>query len=112
MLKIALKRLAHSLLVLALLMTSVFFLIRFAPGGPFDSDRALPAEVKKQIEHRYGLDAPVVVQYGRWVRASVQGDFGNSFQHPDRPVLEILSMALPHSLSLGAIALLAALVIG
>ncbi|MBU6375491.1 MAG: ABC transporter permease [Bdellovibrionales bacterium] len=112
MIQIALKRLAHSLIVLSLLMTSVFFLIRFAPGGPFDSERALPAEVQRQIEQKYGLDAPLWVQFGRWARASLEGDFGNSFQHPDRPVSEIVLSALPNSLSLGGIAFLAAMLIG
>jgi oligopeptide transport system permease protein len=112
MLELSLKRLLHSLMVLGLLMTAVFFLVRFAPGGPFDSDRVLPAEVQRQIEHRYGLDAPLFVQFGRWIRSSLSGDFGTSFQHPDRSVTEILSMALPHSLSLGGLSLLAALLIG
>ena len=52
------------------LLASVFFLIRFAPGGPFDTDRVLPPEVRRNIEVRYGLDAPIAVQFGRWVRAT------------------------------------------
>jgi oligopeptide transport system permease protein len=109
---LGLRRLLHSLAVFVILMTSVFFLVRFAPGGPFDSDRVLPPEIQKQIEQRYGLDAPVSVQYFRWVKASIQGDFGTSFQHPDRSVSEILSSALPHSLALGGISLLFAFLIG
>jgi oligopeptide transport system permease protein len=112
MLELSLKRLLHSLLVLSLLMLAVFFLVRFAPGGPFDSDRVLPAEVQLQIERRYGLDAPITHQFGRWAWASLSGDLGISFQHPDRSVSEILSMALPHSFALGGISLFAALLFG
>ncbi len=112
MLELALRRLLHSLLILAVLMVTVFFMVRFAPGGPFDSDRVLPPEIQIQIERRYGLDAPVPVQFGRWLVASLRGDFGHSFQHPDRSVLEIIEISLPHSLALGGLALTLALLFG
>ena len=112
MLELSLRRLGHSLFVLAVLLASVFFLIRFAPGGPFDTDRVLPSEVRRNIEVRYGLDAPIAIQFGRWVRATASGDLGQSFQHPDRAVAEILSTAFPRSLLLGALALTAAFVLG
>jgi oligopeptide transport system permease protein len=112
MLRLVISRTLSSLAVLALLICSVFFLMRFAPGGPFDSERVLPPEIQRQIEHRYGLDAPVALQFGRWINCLFRGDLGTSFQHPDREVWEILATAVPHSAALGGLALGIALLLG
>jgi oligopeptide transport system permease protein len=103
-----LKKIFNSALLLWVLLTAVFFLIRFAPGGPFDTDRVLAPELRQAIHAHYGLNAPVWHQYLRWLQSGVRGDFGNSFQYPDQPVSELIGHALPISAGLGWSALLLA----
>ena len=82
-------KLAQSALLMLVLLSAVFFMIRFAPGGPFDDERVLPPEVQAQIEARYGLNAPVHTQYVRWMGRLAHGDLGYSFQYTDQTVTEI-----------------------
>lgn len=104
-----LGRILQSALLMFVLMTAVFFLIRFAPGGPFDGERVLPREVQAQIDARFGLDAPVLIQYGRWLGQLASGDLGYSFQYTDQRVTEIIASALPTSMGLGLVSLLLAM---
>jgi oligopeptide transport system permease protein len=79
--------------------------MRFAPGGPFDSDRAWPPEIEANINHLYELDQPVYVQYGHWLRDLAHGDLRESFQYLGRPVSEMLAESFPTSFALGGLAL-------
>ncbi|MGZ3709865.1 MAG: ABC transporter permease, partial [Bdellovibrionota bacterium] len=108
----SLRRLAGALPTLLLLLTLTFFLLRLAPGGPFDSDRAWPPEIQANIAHKYELDQPVVVQFGHWLRDLVHGDLRDSFQYIGRPVTEIIRESFPTSIALGAWALVLAVVFG
>jgi oligopeptide transport system permease protein len=108
----ALKRLLGAVPTLFVLATLTFFLVRLAPGGPFDTDKAFPPEIKANIERTYGLDQPVYVQYGRWLKGICHGDFHESFQYLGRPVTEIILTALPSSLFLGLLALIFSVGIG
>ncbi|HLS05184.1 MAG TPA: ABC transporter permease, partial [Wenzhouxiangella sp.] len=74
MLKYSLRRLLSAIPTLLLLITFAFFLIRVAPGGPFDSERALPAEIEANLAAKYHLDEPLVLQYGRYLWQIVRGD--------------------------------------
>jgi len=106
------KRLPGALITLFLLASSTFFLLRLAPGGPFDSDQMWPAEVQANILKKYELDQPVQTQFFHWLRDAVQGDLRESFQYLDRPVLEILRETLPISATVGGGALLLAITLG
>src|SRR5262245_21166887 len=92
--------------------TLAFFLVRLAPGGPFRAEREIPAAVKSQMMHRYGLDQPLHVQYIRFLGSVARLDFGPSYKFPSRQVREIIASALPVSLELGGWALLLALATG
>ena len=75
MLQILLKRLLIAIPVILIVITITFFLIRMAPGGPFDAEKAVPPEVLKSLNERYNLDAPVIVQYKDYMLNLLQGDF-------------------------------------
>ncbi|MEC9475867.1 MAG: ABC transporter permease [Planctomycetota bacterium] len=92
--------------------TISFFIVRAAPGGPFDEERDPPADVKRAIEQRYNLDAPLWVQYldqlGGWLLL----DPGPSLRQPDHDVASILAAGLPVSLLLGGLALILGTTVG
>ena len=94
------------------IITITFFIIRLAPGGPFLSEREIPPEARATLVAKYGLDQPLHVQYGRYLRNVVRFDLGPSYKYPARSVREIVLGALPISLELGAWAILLALLVG
>lgn len=106
------RRLLYAPIVLFLLVTMTFFLVRLAPGGPFSNERDLPEEVETALNARFGLDQPLHVQYMRMMSGLVRGDLGPSMKHRDRTVRDIISDHLPPSLLLGATAILLALWVG
>ena len=112
MLKFVLKRIAEFIPVLLVIVTLTFFLIRLAPGGPFDSERAVSPEVMAQLKAHYNLDAPIWRQYLDYVWGVAHGDLGPSFKKPSYTVREWIEMRLPVSLELGVYGLAVALVIG
>jgi oligopeptide transport system permease protein len=105
-------RIGESLLTLFLLALLCFFLLRAAPGGPFDSERELDATQRQQLIQQYGLDKPLALQFGQYLVAAARGDLGNSFQYPDYQVSELLQSGFSVSGWLGGWALLLALLIG
>lgn len=105
-------RAAEALLTLWLLATLCFVLLRAAPGGPFDSEKAAPPEVQAALAARYRLDRPLPAQYGAWLGDVLHGDLGPSFQYPDYTVNQLVGQALPVSALNGALALLLALALG
>lgn len=112
MLLFAVKRLLSAIPTLLILITLAFFMMRAAPGGPFDSERALPPAVQAQVEAAYHLDEPLWQQYGRYLGAVARGDLGPSFQYPGYSVNELIIAGLPVSLSLGVLAMLLAILLG
>jgi oligopeptide transport system permease protein len=98
--------------VLLVIVTGAFFVMRIAPGGPFDMERALPVEVRANIEAKYHLDEPLVGQYLRYLGDVARGDLGPSFRYPDRTVTELIGLGIPVSLALGACALGVAVLFG
>ncbi|MEE4639681.1 MAG: oligopeptide ABC transporter permease OppB [Wenzhouxiangella sp.] len=107
-----LKRLLGAIPTLFILVTIAFFLIRIAPGGPFDSEKSLPAEVQANLDAKYNLDQPLPVQYVRYLGSVLRGDLGPSFQYSDFTVNELIAEGFPVSIRLGASALVLALVFG
>jgi oligopeptide transport system permease protein len=116
MLSYALRRLLLMPVVLFAVATLTFFLVRVAPGGPFDAERRLPPEVERNLARQCERDAPLSAQYVRflkgWVSFDVDGCTGMSLKYPGRTVREIIFEAFPVSLHLGLLALLFALVVG
>ena len=109
MVSLLFKRFLHGLLVLWVVATLTFLLLRLAPGGPFDSERKLPPEVIANLEAKYHLNEPVWQQYLRYLGAIAQGDFGPSYKYLDRGVTAIIADTLPTSTLLGALAIVFAL---
>jgi oligopeptide transport system permease protein len=107
-----LRRLLSLIPTLWIIVTITFFLIRLAPGGPFQSERDIPAEAKAALAAQYGLDQPLHIQYVRYLKNAVRFDFGPSYKFPSRSVREIVLGALPVSMELGGLAMLLALAIG
>ena len=87
-------------------------MMRLAPGGPFDLEKPLPAEVRANLDAAYGLDQPLLVQYGRYLGSAIQGDLSMSMGYPDRSVNELIGEAFPVSLRLGLSAMLLAVFLG
>ncbi|HIP75904.1 MAG TPA: oligopeptide ABC transporter permease OppB [Psychromonas hadalis] len=112
MFKFILKRAIEAIPTLLILITISFFLMRFAPGSPFSSERVLPPQVMQNINAKYGLDKPVFEQYTTYLGNVLQGDFGPSFKYKDYTVNELMSTALPVSAKVGAIAFVFALFFG
>ena len=97
---------------LLMLVTIAFFLIRVAPGGPFDGEKALPPEILANLEAKYHLDEPLVQQYFRYLGQIFTLDFGPSFQYKDWTVNELIARGFPVSLTVGGLAMLLAFVLG
>lgn len=112
MLNYALKRILTIIPTLFAIITLTFFLMRIAPGGPFDEERPLAPSVLENIRASYGLDKPLIEQYFTYLGNLLQGDMGPSFVYRDKRVHEVLAEGLPISMTLGGTALLLALVIG
>ncbi len=112
MLSYTLRRLLGAIPTLLVVITVTFFVMRLAPGGPFDQEQALPPEIQANLEAAYGLDQPLAVQFGRYLRGLLHGDFGPSFRYRDFTVTELIGQGLPVSLTLGLCALTLAIGIG
>lgn len=112
MLVFIIKRLLQAIPVLFLVATVTFFMVRAAPGGPFDKDRSIPPEVMTQLNKRYHLDDPLWKQYVDYMGNVVQGDFGPSFKYASHSVTELIAAGLPATLELSLYAILFALVVG
>ena len=108
MLRFLLRRLLVAVPTLLLVVTASFFMMRAAPGGPFDMARRLPPQVEHNLEAKYGLDKPLAQQYLTYLGGVLHGDFGPSLKYQDKTVLDIVAENFPVSLRLG----LASLVIG
>jgi oligopeptide transport system permease protein len=112
MLNYALGRIAVAVPTLLVIITISFALQRLAPGGPFDQEQTLPPAVRANLDRVYGLDRPIVVQYGHYLAALARGDFGPSLSQRDFSVGELIQQGLPLSATLGLAAVLLAILFG
>lgn len=112
MFKFILKRLIAVIPVLWVVATMTFFLMRLAPGGPFDSEKQVPEEIRKNLEAKYHMDEPLPMQYLRYLGMLSKGDLGPSFRYQSRTVNEIIGETFPVSAIVGIFGLLYALLIG
>ncbi|TNE47208.1 MAG: ABC transporter permease [Deltaproteobacteria bacterium] len=106
------RRLLWTAFMLWLVATSTFFLMRLAPGGPFDKERSVPPEILENLRKAYQLDKPLLTQYSLWLGKALKGDLGPSMSFRNHTVNDILRQALPVSAALGLFALLIALFLG
>lgn len=111
-LKYFIVRVIKLLPVLFVIITLSFFMMRLAPGGPFDTEKALSVEVKQSIESLYGLDKPVAIQYLIYLKNVASGDLGYSFTYLNEPVSKLIIDSFKISFTLGIIALFLALAVG
>ncbi|HYG22696.1 MAG TPA: ABC transporter permease subunit [Verrucomicrobiae bacterium] len=112
MIQFVFRRLLQAIPVLFIIATATFFMLRLAPGGPFDEDKKVPEEIVRKLEAHYGLDKPLWQQYVLQMKNLLRGDLGPSFKYPKRTVNELIAEAFPVSLQLGAFALGVALTLG
>ena len=112
MTRFVVRRVAFMIVTLWCVVSVTFFLLRLAPGGPFDGAQRMPAEIEANLRASYHLDEPLPIQYFRYLYQLVQLDFGPSFKQKDFSVNELIAAGLPVSLRLGGLALVFALALG
>ncbi|AMG31421.1 oligopeptide ABC transporter permease OppB [Grimontia hollisae] len=112
MFRLIFTRTLEAIPTLLVLITISFFLMRFAPGNPFTSEKPLPPEVMQNINAKYGFDKPLLEQYTTYLTSIAQGDFGPSFKYKDYTVNELVSAALPVSAKVGFFAFIVTVIVG
>ncbi len=112
MLAYAVRRIVGLVPTLFVLVSLSFFVIRLAPGGPFDQEQTLPPAIRANLDAAYGLDRPLLVQYGRYLAGLLHGDLGPSFRFKDFRVTELIASGLPLSLTIGLSAAVLAFLAG
>jgi oligopeptide transport system permease protein len=112
MLLYVLRRLLTAIPTMFVIVTVAFFLIRVAPGGPFNQERGLQPAIKANLEAQFGLNDPLWLQYLNYLKNLLRGNFGPSYNLPDFTVGELFANGLPVSIQLGSMALALALLIG
>jgi oligopeptide transport system permease protein len=106
------RRLLVALPTMFLVVTVAFFMMRAAPGSPFDMDRKLSPEIERNVMAKYGMDRPLAEQYVTYLKDVVRGDFGPSLKYKDKTVLQILGENYGVSLRLGLAAISIAALMG
>ncbi len=112
MLNYVLRRVVTIIPVALIAITACFFILRLAPGGPFDRERALPPEIMRNLQAAYDLDQPLWMQYFLYIGRLLRGDLGPSMVVQDFTVSQLLAIGLPFTLMLGLIAFVIATIIG
>lgn len=106
------RRVLQLVPTLFIIVTVSFFIIRLAPGNPFSSERAIPPEVLRDLQAKYGFDRPLLAQYGIYLGNLARLDLGMSTKYPQMSVTEIIALGFPVTLQLAAVALVWALLLG
>ncbi len=112
MLGYVLRRFLSAVPTLFVIVTISFFMIRLAPGGPFDLERPLDPLIMRNLERAYNFDKPLWHQYLLYLGNLLQGDLGPSFTRRDFSVVDLFRTGLPVSIQLGSLALIIALIVG
>ena len=112
MLGYAVRRFFGALPTLFIIVTLAFFMMRLAPGGPFDTQRHLPPEIERNVAAAYNLDKPVYEQYLLYLNRLAHLDFGPSFRNKDFTVTQLIADGLPVSAKLGLAAITLAVFFG
>jgi len=112
MLAFAVRRLLSAIPTLFIIITIAFFMMRLAPGGPFDREKQLPPEIEANILRAYNLDKPIHAQYFDYLKNIAHGDFGPSYKYLDFTVTDLIMTGFPVSLRLGLYAIVVAILFG
>lgn len=112
MLKYTLKRALMAILTIWVVVTITFFLMNSIPGDPFTDQKKIPPEIMEKLEKKYGLDQPLVVQYGKYLKNILKGDLGDSMKYKNRSVNAIIEEGFPVSFKVGMLAIIFAAVVG
>src|SRR5438552_3378286 len=112
MLAFTMRRILSALPVILIAITVSFFIMRLAPGGPFDGERSLPPEVLVNVRAHYHLDQPIFVQFMIYLNGLLHGDLGPSMAFYDYSVTQLMLIGLPFTLTLGFTAFVLATSIG
>lgn len=112
MIRYVLRRLLTAIPTIFVIITLSFFMMRIAPGGPFNQERGIDPVIRANLERAYHLDLPLWHQYLIYLGNLARGDLGPSFTMPEFTVAELFRAGLPVSVQLGGLALLLALVLG
>jgi oligopeptide transport system permease protein len=112
MLRFLVRRILVAIPTLLLVVTVAFFMMRTAPGNPFETSRKLPPEILKNVEAKFHMDRPLSQQYVDYLVGVAQGDFGPSLKYRDKTVLQLIGQNFPTSLTIGLSALILASVFG
>ena len=110
--KYIIRRLLSLIPTMFVIVTLSFFLVRFAPGGPFSSEKKVPEQVLQNLMKKYHMDEPMGQQYLRYLGDVLRGDFGPSFRYRDSTVNQLIAQSFPNSIFLGSISLVIALMLG
>lgn len=102
---IYISKILSLIIVLFVIISITFFLLRLLPGGPFDSEKRLPPQIKENIEKKYKLDQPLLKQYLYYIKDTLSGNFGMSYSYPDKSVKEIISDSYLISIKIGLISI-------
>lgn len=105
------KRVIYMIITLFFVISVTFFISKALPGTPF-ADEKLTPQIRERLFEKYGLDEPLLVQYGKYLLNVAQGDLGNSFYFESRPVLEMILERLPVSAFVGIQAVIFGLIVG
>jgi oligopeptide transport system permease protein len=112
MLSFVLRRLLTALPTLFLVIVAAFFMMRAAPGGPFDGERQLPPAIEAAVKAKYGLDQPLPAQFASYIGGVVRGDLGPSLKYKDKTVVDVLKENYGVSVTLGLSALIVGSIVG
>ena len=112
MLRFIFRRILLGIPVLVTVATLTFLIMHWVPGGPFDTEKILPPEIKANIEAKYHLDKPVYLQYILYIKQLFNGDLGPSYKYLGRDVSDIIYDTFPVSFTLGLCAVLVVLGLG
>lgn len=112
MLKYTLKRALMAILTIWVVVTITFFLMNSIPGDPFTDQKKIPPEIMEKLEKKYGLDQPLVIQYGKYLKNILKGDLGDSMKYKNRSVNSIIEEGFPVSFKVGMLAIIFAAVVG
>ncbi|MDF2578031.1 MAG: oppB [Chlamydiales bacterium] len=112
MLIYVIQKITSLVITLFVIITLTFFIMKAIPGDPFSQEQNMPVEIKQALNEHYGLNDPLLIQYGKYLISIAQGDLGPSFKYKGRNVNEIIQEGLPVSAQLGFQALIIAMIVG
>jgi len=106
------RRVLIAIPTILVIITVAFFMMRLAPGGPFDSERRIPPDVQERLLASFGLDKPLHEQYFDYLGGLVQGDLGPSMTYRDKTVSDLIAEGFPVSATIGIASVLLAVFVG